>query len=158
MASFGAALFVLISILVELSDLIHASHVRSWPVLIGHVTYSAPEKGCDKGLHFAPKINYYYSVNGRRFEGNQVQYQILRCGTEESIALFTSKYPVGSLLSVQVNPDSPEESVAIVDKEQNTIPGLLIGWLIAFPILVVSGYIYLRRYKRLGEVNRSAKT
>lgn len=133
----------------EVSSRVHASHVNTWPIIRGRVTYSAPENDCDKGLHYSPKILYSYDFNGRSFGGKQVQYKFFRCGSEEAITAFTGKYPVGASLDVRVNPASPEDAVAIVDKEQGQDSVPLAVWIAGFCALILTSVAYFQRYRAL---------
>jgi hypothetical protein len=134
-------------IFMEVGSRVHASHVNTWPVIRGQVTYSAPENDCGKGLRYSPKILYSYDVNGHHFEGDQVQYKFFRCGSKEGIAAFTDKFPVGASLDVRVNPASPKDAVAIVDKEQGQDSVPFAVWISVFVGCLLASFAYFRRYR-----------
>ena len=145
----------------------NAYHCRDWDKVqgevIGSMVAELPNSSKNRNTaSWVPDIVYEYNYKGQTYFSQSISYVSGSSGglhdsyyadTEDHVAAFVEKYPVGTPVTVYVNPEEPE--VAVIDpsiKLPHFIP-LILGLLliyIAFHLYVFSSH-YMKKHDTIQE-------
>jgi len=105
--SLGACLFSAGAFL----ELLKLSRVANWPTVEGTITTSSTRPGCKTATDFSPLLEYRYIFDGVTHLGNRHDLGMAICDTEANAGKWALQYPVGSHVTVHVDPSRPAEAV-----------------------------------------------
>ncbi|MEP6984862.1 MAG: DUF3592 domain-containing protein [Chloroflexota bacterium] len=90
----------------------------SWPTTTGQILVSnvhSRRSSSSNGTHhtvYEPKIQYEYTVDGKRYQSKQLSYSVVAGTSAESWAQgIVDRYPQGSSVQVYYNSSKPSEAV-----------------------------------------------
>ncbi|MEZ6047918.1 MAG: DUF3592 domain-containing protein [Planctomycetaceae bacterium] len=132
------------------SWLIHRESIQTkeWPSVEGEILSSKvvnTTESDDELQSFVPELNYQYIVNGNEFQGSRIKIDISQyCSAEAAEKLLASLTQSGTV-HVFYDPDSPENSVLIVEEEEHPYFDYFIGamQLIFYPLFAFSLVVFL---------------
>ncbi|WP_375761001.1 DUF3592 domain-containing protein [Corallococcus exercitus] len=104
------AMTVAIDVLV-CSDMVRQVQAESWPTVQGTITRSEVEMVRSKGIKYAPKLAYTYSVDGQPYEGSKYRFASFRSDDPRYAEDAVARYPLGASVPVHYRPGQPSEAV-----------------------------------------------
>lgn len=147
------SLFVLWRVGAYLVDTMKASEAANWPAVQAIVVSSQVLHGCGRGNSSYAEIRYAYTIAGNRYENDRVKYGMPECGSESAAQQLVDRYPVGTSVTVRVNPLSPVDSVIMVGEVGSVTWAAII---VMSPILLYWSFLSWRSIWRLRARRESA--
>ncbi len=149
----GAAIFLLAGLWLTWSafrDLVLQRASRHWPSIQGDVVSATirdmpttTSRG-ETQTSYLPKIEYAYSVRGRRYTASRIAFGGQRMlPSREEADVVTNKYPEGGHVQVYYDPASPGTAVLEPAHVRNTFPWLFAGVLFFGGGIFLSLFAYL---------------
>jgi hypothetical protein len=129
-----AALWMVAKYTVDISAAFRAG---GWPTSQGTVFYSSTQP-CGKPDSYLPVVRYRYKAGEVVYGAQRIAFGHSGCGSKSQAEAIAARYKVDAGVTVYYNPESPNESVLLV----NEVPG--DTWLgIALGLLFFAGSVYL---------------
>ena len=112
-----------------MSDVFTALSAKNWPTVQGAVLTSNVEtsRGSKGRRSYAPSITYRYEVDGKRYEGNRIDYGDRGSSSQGKAIAISMKYPQGRDVTVHYRKSAPEESVLEVGTSLSNWIVLVMG-------------------------------
>jgi hypothetical protein len=129
---FGAA-----TLLMALRGWWLAAQSPSWPTAAGTVLRSEVYTRLGKGPRQELDIRYEYTVEGRRYESDQVLFAQRAYWFRTNAEAVTERFPVGAHPGVRYDPDEP--GIAVLDTSTDRATGAIWGG-IAFLLAPLLGF------------------
>ena len=140
------AIALVIAIANWIGDVFEARKADKWPTVVGTVTHSGIQNGCDLRKACCPSITYSYAVGGQSYIGYRTRVGLPDCGEYEAVKNMLAKYAVGTSVTVWFNPQRPDDSALIVGEvSENTWLNIYrCSFVVVIAILLAWWLIYIR--------------
>ena len=135
----GVIIFIgLTGLIIIGRDYLRGQASLTWPVVSGQIIHSSVEEpdSYRGGRRYAPKISYEYSINGRKYSGENISFGEMIWMRKKTDALqFAANYFVGRNVKVYFNPS--RHQMACLIPGATPIIEIIVGVFMCLLILSV---------------------
>jgi len=124
---------------------IQINREKAWELVAASVVAQRVTHTCNKGVAFNVELSYAYHLKQATGEG-AVVLPVDGCLDAAQIATFTAEHPIGSSISVRVDPNDATQSQSVAELETNRPMALSVFTGIVFFILMVFQLKFLMKY------------
>jgi Protein of unknown function (DUF3592) len=96
-------------------DIAAAFHAGGWPSATGTVFFASAMPACGKDDSYLPVVRYRYKVGDVVYGAQRIAFGRAKCVSQSRAESIAGQYKVDAGVKVYYNPDSPGESVLLVD-------------------------------------------